>query len=61
MLRMRKRRPASEAGFFVVADRVGQRRGEGRASGPGTKRKATIAGSGSFMGRDLWERADPAA
>ena len=53
MLRMRKRKPASEAGFFVVADRVGRRRGEEFARGE--KRKTTIAGSRSFMGRDLWE------
>jgi hypothetical protein len=39
-----------------LAGRVRQRRREEEAAEAGEKRKRTIAGGGSFMGGDLWER-----
>jgi hypothetical protein len=55
-LGMRKRQPASEAGFFAVADRVGRRRREEFAAVVGENRKTIIGRGWSFMGPDLWER-----
>ena len=60
MVRMRKGKPACEAGFFVVADRVRWRRREEFASGWG-KKEEDDRRRGSFMERALWERAGPAA
>ena len=56
MLSLRERKPATEAGFFAVADRVRRRRREQFAAEAGDNRKRTIGSGGSFMGRDLWER-----
>ena len=53
-------KPASEAGFLVCADRVRVRREE-FASEKVQSKKTIIAGSGDFMGRDLWEREGRAA
>ncbi len=42
-LSLRKRKPATEAGFFALADRVRQCRREEFAGVGGEKRKTTIA------------------
>ena len=55
LLRMRKRKPASEAGFFVVADRVGAERWRGGRQW-GENRKRDKRRQLDFMERDLWER-----
>lgn len=54
-LGMRKRKPASEAGFFAVADRVWRRRREEFAAVAVENRKMIIGSGWSFMGHDLWE------
>ena len=56
MERLKERKPATEAGFFALADRVRRRRREQFAAMAGDNRKKTMGGSGSFMGHDLWER-----
>jgi hypothetical protein len=56
MLRLRKRKPASEAGFFVSGDRERRRRREEFAAVAGKKKKTIIERERSFMGDDLWER-----
>ena len=71
----RKRKPAREAGFFVIGDRVlasaarvfvmvnrvRQRRPGAVAVVGGEHRKMMVASSSSFMGRELWERESRAA
>ena len=70
MASQRKQKPAGEAGFlvigervlasaarvFVMANRVRQRRPGAVAVVGGENRKMMVASSSSFMGRELWER-----
>ena len=58
---MKQRKPADEAGFFVVADRFGDRRQRAtetaRAERRGGRGESEDESRGrSFMEGDLWER-----